>query len=731
MNQKLLKLVSVFCGLLISQLTFGQNEIQDSVTEKLLNEITIKGYRQQTEIRQLEAIHQTYIIAGKKNEVILVKDLPANLAEKTGRQIFAKIPGAFIYDMDGSGNQVNISTRGLDPHRSWEYNIRQNGVMINSDLYGYPASHYSMPMEAIEKIELVHGTSALQYGAQFGGLINYVTKKADTIKPISFESISSIGSYGLFSTYASIGGTIGKFSYFGYYQKRVSEGYRKNSNSEADAQFLNLSYQFSDKLKLSFEVGRSSYVYKIPGPLTDSMFLADPRQSTRSRNYFNPDITVPSLTLNWQINANTTLNWVVSGLFGNRNSVQFEGFADRVDLIDPVTQQYKTRVVDIDVFNSRTSELRLLHQYNTGKIRHALAAGLRYFNNDLNRRQQGKGTANSDFDLNVSGPFGRDLRFKSQSIALSLENMIYINDRWSISPGMRYEYGQTDMTGTLSYYDPKETPNQIDHQIPAFGISSQFYLKENIKIYGGISQAYRPVLLKDIIPGSVLERADKDLEDAFGYNAEIGANCSISKFLKFDITLFRMRYDHRMGNLVLQDSTGSYTFKTNIGNSVTNGLEIYTEINLVNKIKWRVGLFTSTSLMKATFEDAKLSVGTANVDISGNEVESVPRWISRNGLQVAYKTISANLQYSYVSDSYSDPLNTIQPTANGARGVVPSYGIWDLNLACKFAKRFILRAGVNNFLNTSYFTKRPVIYPGGGVWSSDGRSFVCSIGFRI
>lgn len=731
MNQKLLKLVSVFCGLLISQLTFGQNEIQDSVTEKLLNEITIKGYRQQTEIRQLEAIHQTYIIAGKKNEVILVKDLPANLAEKTGRQIFAKIPGAFIYDMDGSGNQVNISTRGLDPHRSWEYNIRQNGVMINSDLYGYPASHYSMPMEAIEKIELVHGTSALQYGAQFGGLINYVTKKADTIKPISFESISSIGSYGLFSTYASIGGTIGKFSYFGYYQKRVSEGYRKNSNSEADAQFLNLSYQFSDKLKLSFEVGRSSYVYKIPGPLTDSMFLADPRQSTRSRNYFNPDITVPSLTLNWQINANTTLNWVVSGLFGNRNSVQFEGFADRVDLIDPVTQQYKTRVVDIDVFNSRTSELRLLHQYNTGKIRHALAAGLRYFNNDLNRRQQGKGTANSDFDLNVSGPFGRDLRFKSQSIALSLENMIYINDRWSISPGMRYEYGQTDMTGTLSYYDPKETPNQIDHQIPAFGISSQFYLKENIKIYGGISQAYRPVLLKDIIPGSVLERADKDLEDAFGYNAEIGANCSISKFLKFDITLFRMRYDHRMGNLVLQDSTGSYTFKTNIGNSVTNGLEIYTEINLVDKIKWRVGLFTSSSLMKATYEDAKLSVGTANVDISGNEVESVPRWISRNGLQVAYKTISANLQYSYVSDSYSDPLNTIQPTANGARGVVPSYGIWDLNLACKFAKRFILRAGVNNFLNTSYFTKRPVIYPGGGVWSSDGRSFVCSIGFRI
>ena len=72
--------------------------------------------------------------------------MSANLTNKTGRQIFAKIRGAFIYDMEGTGNQINIATRGLDPHRSWEYNVRQNGILINSDIYGYPASHYSMPL---------------------------------------------------------------------------------------------------------------------------------------------------------------------------------------------------------------------------------------------------------------------------------------------------------------------------------------------------------------------------------------------------------------------------------------------------------------------------------------------------------------------------------------------------------------------------------------------------------
>jgi Fe(3+) dicitrate transport protein len=178
----------------------------------------------------LPDVHNTYILAGKKSETIQMAGVNGNIAEKTGRQIFAKIPGVFVYDMDGSGNQINISTRGLDPHRSWEYNIRQNGVITNSDMYGYPASHYSPAMESIERIELVRGTSSLQYGAQFGGMINYVTKGPDTTRAFSFESINSGGSFGLFSSYNAIGGKVGKLTYSAYYQKRHSNGYRKTPN---------------------------------------------------------------------------------------------------------------------------------------------------------------------------------------------------------------------------------------------------------------------------------------------------------------------------------------------------------------------------------------------------------------------------------------------------------------------------------------------------------------------
>ncbi|MEZ4799108.1 MAG: TonB-dependent receptor plug domain-containing protein [Flavobacteriales bacterium] len=85
--------------------------------------------------------------------------------------MFARIPGVFVYDMDGTGNQTNISTRGLDAHRGWEFNIRKDGVLTNSDMYGYPASHFNIPMEAVNRIELIRGGGANQYGAQFGGML--------------------------------------------------------------------------------------------------------------------------------------------------------------------------------------------------------------------------------------------------------------------------------------------------------------------------------------------------------------------------------------------------------------------------------------------------------------------------------------------------------------------------------------------------------------------------------
>ena len=261
---------------------FAGSSQSDSLSRmKSLDSVVIISYLNQQIIRPLSPVQGTYIFSGKKTEVIDLAQTTADIANKSGRQLFAKIPGVFVYDMDGPGNQLNIAARGLDPHRGWEFNIRKDGIITNSDMYGYPASHYSMPIESIAKIELVRGTGSLQYGAQFGGMLNYISKQGDTSRNISFESINTIGSYNLLSSYNAIGGKMGKFKYYAYIQKKSRNGYRDNEQTDSEAQSVMFQYQPTRNLSICAEWSRSKYLYRIPGALTDSMFRADPTQATR------------------------------------------------------------------------------------------------------------------------------------------------------------------------------------------------------------------------------------------------------------------------------------------------------------------------------------------------------------------------------------------------------------------------------------------------------------------
>ncbi|MBK8562131.1 MAG: TonB-dependent receptor [Saprospiraceae bacterium] len=714
--------------MLTSTILFSQNST-DTLKQIQLYQVEVTESR--STIARLPKTADGFIWSGKKNEVINLQASDANIAEKSPRQIFAKVPGVFVYDMDGTGNQVNISTRGLDPHRGWEFNIRKNGIITNTDLYGYPASHFTLPMEAVERIEMVRGTGALQYGQQFGGLINYVVKQPDTTRSIGLETVNSVGSFGMLSTYNAIGGKVGKLEYYAYYSRRGADGYREDSRSDFNGQSVMLRYRPSKNLSLTAEFSHSEYVIQLAGQLTDSMFQQTPRQSTRSRNYYSPDIYVPSISLDWALGENSRLKWTTSAVYGSRSSVLFDKPATTADVIDPTTLNYANRQVDIDNYHSHTSELRFLHNYHLGKIGGTVAAGVQYINNDLHRRQQGKGTTGTDFDLTVvDGKWGRDMHFKTQNIAFFVENLFQITDRFSVSPGVRLESGESKMSGYISYLPDDEVPNTIKHQFPLFGVNTEYKLGELQTLYAGWSQAYRPVIFKDIIPGSLLEKSDKNLKDAQGYNFEAGYRGAAGGF-RWDIGVFRMQYNNRLGNQAVQEDSSFYVFRTNIGNSVTQGVELFAEYNFKMSGAWRASIFNSTAYMDAQYEDAAIRVGSDNVDISGNNVESVPAWISRSGFTLKYKTASLTALYSYTAESFADPLNTVKPSATGAVGVVPAYGLLDLNATWRITSNVTLRMSLNNVLDNQYFTKRPSFYPGPGIWPSDGRSGNVSVGVRF
>lgn len=706
--------------------------ISDTIP-KTLDSVFITSFLNNSIIKGLPDVQGTYIFSGKKNEIIPLTQIDADITNKTGRQVFVKVPGIFVYDMDGSGNQINVAARGLDPHRGWEFNIRKDNVITNSDMYGYPASHYSMPLESIDHIELVRGTGSLQYGAQFGGMLNYVSKQGDSTKKISFENISSAGSFKQMSTYNAVGGTVGKLQYYTYFYRKSRDGYRENEHTDSEAESVMLNYSFTPRMSLRAEWSRSTYRYRIPGPLTDSMFHADPRQSTRSRNYFSPDIHVPSLTFKWDISPNTKLQLISSALLGRRSSVLYDKPTNVKDTIVTATQQYNNRQVDIDRFNSYTAELRLLHQYKIGRSINTVAAGVQYMHNKLRRTQLGKGTTGSDYDLTlVDHTWGRDLYFKTQNIAVFAENNIAITKQFSINVGARVEVGATDLSGKIVYYPENQIPVRIEHKFPLFGASFSYKPVKFVDVYGGWSQAYRPMVFKDLIPSSTFEKIDPNIQDADGYNLELGFRGNW-KFLHWDVSGYLMQYNNRFGTLALTDNSGSfYTWRTNIGNSLTKGVEMLIQVNWFLTNKTALTIFTSTTLMDARYTNAKVKSGNNNIDIRGNRVESAPAVISRNGISFKHDLFNFSALYSYTAKTYADALNTeIPPAATGAVGLVPSYGLFDMNAGVKLSKNIDLRANLNNVFNKQYFTKRPLFYPGPGVWPSEGRSFNMSVSVKI
>src|SRR3954454_21014863 len=169
-------------------------EHKDTSGFNILRNITVNSIKLVRGTGHMPDTKDGIIYAGKKNEVILVDSLDANKAINNTRQILGRVPGLNIVETETGGFTANgIATRGLNPAQSIEMNTRQNGYNISADVYGYNEAYYLPPMEAVSRIEMVRGAASLQYGAQFGGMVNYVLNEPVKNKPFEWYTSETGG----------------------------------------------------------------------------------------------------------------------------------------------------------------------------------------------------------------------------------------------------------------------------------------------------------------------------------------------------------------------------------------------------------------------------------------------------------------------------------------------------------------------------------------------------------
>lgn len=712
-----------------------------------LNHVIVTPKEQSPE--RMSEVKNNILFSGKKNEVIKLENINANFATNNAREIFSRIPGVTVWENEGSGIQLNVGVRGLSPNRSWEFNTRQNGYDISSDVFGYPEAYYNPPMEAVESIQMVRGGASLQFGPQFGGMLNYVLKK-ETTKKFSFETQNTIGSYDMMSSYNAIGGRYKKFSYYVYNDLRSGNGWRKNNRYNVRNTHAYLEYRWTEKTKLSAEYTSMDYKMQQPGGLTDAQFDDNPRQSFRERNWFGTPWNVFALQLDTQINDRLSLNTKLFGLISQRNSVGYTGAANTLDAINPITDAYAARRVDRDEYQNFGVETRSIYKFNFGKIKNNLAFGARVYQAKTHRMQDDNGSKGSSFDLTIDGEFARDLNFTTKNLAFFAENQFKLSEKFSVTPGLRYENIQSQASGQFGINAGKPVmldETSIKRSKPLFGLGLEYKLRTT-NFYANISQAYRPVLFSDLTPPTITDVIDPDLKDADGFNADLGYRGTYKNILNFDFGLFYLQYNNKIGlmrQFVNNDPTqGTYLYRTNLGETIHKGIESFVNVNItelfgVKNAFGNVDAFASMSFIDAKYTDFKTfatSGSAPNINIqegnlSGNRVENAPRYIHSFGLSWSTTQFSTTLQYRMSGEIFTDANNTIKPSANGTTGLLEGYELLDLSAEYKFMKNYNIKAGINNLTNESYATRRSGGYPGPGILPGDARTFYISLGIKL
>ena len=627
----------------------------------------------------------------------------------------------------------------LDPNRTSNFNTRQNNYDISADVLGYPESYYSPPSESLSEIQIIRGAASLQYGTQFGGLVNFKTKAPNPYKTLEVVLRNTIGSNGLYTNFTSFSGTSKKLSYYTYVNYKKGNGFRPNSEFESKNIFTHFEYAFSSQTKLAIEITYLNYLAQQAGGLNDAMFNNDPYQSVRSRNWFKVNWLLYNAKFTHNFSDQTRFSFNFFGLKASRDAIGFR--TNRVDQID----SFQERDLIKGTFKNFGFEPRFLHSYNfLGKKAKILLGGKFYKSSNTSEQGPGSNGIDADFDFQTA----QYIDYKAQSsykypnlnTALFGEQIIYLRDNLSITPGFRLEHIKTqsegyykkvflDAAGNLLLNETIPSNETRKRSFVLFGVGVSYKPTKYLEFYNNVSQNYRSVTFADISIVNPAFAINPNITDEKGYNIDFGIRGIFNKTISYDLSVFGLYYNDRIGFVqkVFEDGNVK-SERGNVGNASIYGFESLVDVNLTKLLNinrtYGASFFANTSII-----DSKYTASSIN-GITGKKVEFVPKVNLKTGFKFTYKDFASSIQYTFLSEQFTDASNSIDSNLSGIIGVLPSYDVLDLSFSYKY-QNFKIESGINNVLNSAYFTRRATGYPGPGIIPSPPRNSYITIEWKF
>ena len=129
---------------------------------------------------------------------------------QTVTDLLSEVPGIFIKSYGAAGAQQSISIRGSESNQVM---ILVDGVAV-TDAQSGTAQVTATPLQTVERIEILKGGASAVFGSNaLAGVINIVTRRGPSVRPVDFSYHAAVGSFNSREFALQFGQKINRFRY--------------------------------------------------------------------------------------------------------------------------------------------------------------------------------------------------------------------------------------------------------------------------------------------------------------------------------------------------------------------------------------------------------------------------------------------------------------------------------------------------------------------------------------
>ncbi len=566
-------------------------------------------------------------------------------------RFLARLPGVFVRDNSGSPD-MQVDLRGFGVTGDQNTLVLLDGRRF-SEYELTTARWTSIPVESIDRIEIVRGSGAVLYGGgATGGVINVITKGAQG-GARSFNAYAGGGSYNTqdYRVGGQVAGErVGLGLNGGHY---TSDNYRDNNRVDQDNFVADLR-NFDPDRNLNLKLGYDQQDLRLPGNRTEAE-LDNDRRGTRTPTDF-------SNRRGGFANLSGKFRW------GDTELVTDLGYREK-------NNHFHAAFFGLNLDGSTKVETwsvspRAKIAYSAFGVRNSLVLGADWENWDYASVRSNPASAAA----------------QQQNSAVYLQNVSILRPGTTLALGgrlQRIEFAAHDSTVPVG-----GAAGEQNRTLSAYDIGARHQFSGETALYGKYGYSFRVATLDEVyspglgaffIPPSV-----SFIEPQTSHDTEMGLET------QFGPGSYRIAIYHSALKKEIHFDANAFA-NVNLPPTRRAGVELEGKWTLTT----RAFLFANYTYTEARFRSAVLS----GVDVSGNRIPLVPRHLANVGIDWSIRERTRlNVAANYVGSQLYDG-----DELNAFGREMPAY--WTVDLGVFHTQdAWTFGASVRNLLDEKYYT---------------------------